>query len=84
MKSFNSRKNQVFISLVDPSETRKSRFFYNWLKTGTFQPNFDQVYFFDQQSQLFGDVMQKEIKILEFVQGVRVEFTDSLKNNGTK
>ena len=28
--------------------------------------------------------MQKEIQILEFVQGVNFEFIDSLKNNGTK
>ena len=28
--------------------------------------------------------MQKEIENLEFVQGVNFEFTDSLKNNGTK
>ena len=28
--------------------------------------------------------MQKEIEILEFVRGVNFEFTDSLKNNGTK
>ena len=28
--------------------------------------------------------MQKEIEILEFVQGVNFEFIDSLKNNGTK
>ena len=28
--------------------------------------------------------MQKEIKNHEFVQGVNFEFTDSLKNNGTK
>ena len=28
--------------------------------------------------------MQKEIKNLEFVQGVNFEFIESLKNNGTK
>ena len=28
--------------------------------------------------------MQKEIESLEFVQGVNFEFSDSLKNNGTK
>ena len=28
--------------------------------------------------------MQKEIEILEFVQGVNFEFIDSLKKNGTK
>ena len=43
-----------------------------------------QNYFFYQHSQPLYDVMQKEIKNLEFVQGVNFEFIDSLKNNGTK
>ena len=40
--------------------------------------------FFNQHSQPLYDVLQKEIKNLEFVQGVKFEFIDSLKNNGTK
>ena len=39
---------------------------------------------FYQHSQPLYNVMQKEIEILEFVCGVNFEFTDSLKNNGTK
>ena len=77
-------KNRVFISLVGPSETGKSQLIYNWLKIGTFQPKFDMIYFFYQHSQLLYDVMQKEIKNLQFVQGVNIEFFDSLKNNCTK
>ena len=79
-----STKNRVFISLVGPSETGKSQLIYDWPKVGTFQPKFDQTYFFYQHSQLLYDVMQKEIENLEFVQGVNFEFIDSLKNNGTK
>ena len=79
-----STKNRVFISLVGPSETGKAQFFYNWLKVGTFQPKFDKIYFFNQHSQPFYDVMQKKIENLEFVQGVKFDFIDSLKNNGTK
>ena len=79
-----STKNRVFISLVGPSETEKSQLIYNWLKIGTFQPKFDKIYFFYQHSQPLYDIMQKEIKNLEFVQGVSFEFIDSLKNNGTK
>ena len=45
---------------------------------------FDKIYFLYQHSQLLHDVMQKEIENFEFVQGVNFEFTDSLKNNGTK
>ena len=84
MNKFISTKNRVFISLVGPSEIGKSQLIQNWLKTGTIQPKFDKVYFFYQHSQPLYNVMQKEIKSLEFVQGVNFEFIDSLKNNGTK
>ena len=70
--------------MVGPSETGNSQLIYNWLKNGTFQQNFDKIYFFYQQSQPLYDVMQKEIETLEFVQGANFEFIDSLKNNGTK
>ena len=56
-------ENQVFISLVGPSETGNLQLLYNWLKIGTFQPNFDKVYFFNQNSQPPYDVMQKNSKI---------------------
>ena len=39
---------------------------------------------FYQHSQPLDNVMQKQTKNLEFVQGVNFEFIDSLKNNGTK
>ena len=74
-----STKNRVFISLVGPSETGKSQLIYNWQKIGTFQPKFDKRYFFYQHSQPLYNVVQKEIKNLEFGQGVNFEFTDSLK-----
>ena len=84
MNKLVSTKNRVFISLVGPSETGKSQLIYNWLKIGTFQPNFDKIYFFYQHSQPLYNVMQKEIENLEFVRGENFEFIDSLKNNGTK
>ena len=84
MKKLISTKNRVFISLVGPSETRKSQPIYNWLKVGLFQSKFDKIYFFYQHSQPLYDVMQKEIENLEFLRGVSFEFIDSLKNNGTK
>ena len=70
MNKLISRENRVIISLVGPSETRKSQCIYNWLKIGTFQSKFDQIYFFYQDSQPFYDVMQKEIENLVFVRGV--------------
>ena len=84
MNKLISTKNRVLISLVGHSETGKSQHFYTWLKNGNFQPKFDKIYFFHQQSQTLYDVMQEEIENLEFVQGVNFEFIDSLKNNGTK
>ena len=84
MNKLISTKNRVFISLVGPSETGKSQLFYNWLKIGTFQPEFDKIYFFNQHSQTLYDVMRKEIESLDFVRGVNFEFFDSLINNGTK
>ena len=64
-----STKNRAFFSLVGPSETGKSQLIYNWLKIGTFQPKFNKISFFYQHSQPLYDVMQKEIKNLEFLQG---------------
>ena len=84
MNKLISTKNRVFISLVRPSETRKSQPIYNWLKIGTVQPKFDKIYCFYQHSQPLYGVMQKEIESLEFVHGVNFEFIDSLKNSGTK
>ena len=84
MKKLIFAKISSFISLVGPSETGKSQRVYNWLKNGTFQPKFDKNYFFNQHSQTLYDNLQKEIKNLEFVQGVNFEFIDSFKNIGTK
>ena len=84
MNKLISTKDRVFFSLVGPSETGKLQFIYKWLKIGTFQPEFDKIYFFYQHSQPLYNVMQKEIENFEFVQGVNFEFIDSLKNNGTK
>ena len=68
MNSLPPTKNRVFTPLVGPSETVKSQLIYNWLKFGTFQPKFDKIYFFYQQSKPLYDVMPKEIENLEIVQ----------------
>ena len=83
-EQINFDKKYFFISLVGPAETGKSQLIYNWLKNGTFQPKFDKIYFFYQHSQTLYDVIQKDIENLEFVQGVNLEFIDSIKNNGSK
>ena len=74
---------KICLSLVGPSETGKSQFFYNWPKNGTFGSKFDKISFFHQHSQTLYDVMQKLVENLDFVQGENFEFIDSLKN-GTK
>ena len=84
MNKLISTKNRVFITSVGPSGTGKSEPIYKWLENGTFQPKFDKIYFLYQHSQLPYDVMQKQIKKLEFVQVVNFEFIDSLKNNNGK
>ena len=70
--------------MVGPSETGKLQFFYSWLKIETSQPTFEKSCIFYQHSRLLYNGMQKETKNLQFVQGVNFEYTDSLKNNGTK
>ena len=70
--------------MVGPSKTGKSQLVFNWLKTETFQPTFDKIYFFYQHSQPLYDVMQKKNENLEFVQRLNFEFRNSLKNKGSK
>ena len=84
MNKLISTKNQAFVSLVGPSETGKLQLINKRLIIGSFHPIFDKIYFFYQYSQPLYNVMQKETKNLEFVQGVNFEFIDSLKNNGAK
>ena len=84
MNKLVSTKNRAFISLVVPTGTGKSQLIENWFKILTFQAKFDKIYFFYQHSHSLYDVMQKENKNLEFVQGVNFELLDSIKNNGTK
>ena len=42
------------------------------------------LFFFHQNPQPLYDILQNEIEILEFVQGVNFGFINSLKNDGTK
>ena len=84
MSKLISTKNRVFISLVVLSETEETQLLFNRLKIGTFQAKFDEIKFFYQHCQPLYDVLQKEIKNLEFVQKIFLEYIDSSKNNGAK
>ena len=66
MNKLNSTKNRVFISLVGPSKTRKSQLFYNWLEIGTFQPKFDEIYFFINLPNLSTMFCERKLKISGF------------------
>ena len=57
-----STKNRVFIPLVDLSESVKSRLVYNWLKNGTFQPNFDKISLINTPSHLMV-LCKKRLKV---------------------
>ena len=84
MNKIISTKERVFISLVGPSGSGKSQLIHDWLVFGTFQPEFDKIYYFYQHYQSLYGLMSKNIKNIEFVQGVDFELIQNLPNNGTK
>ena len=67
--SFRNRKIAAYLQMVK-----------NWNNSTKVR----QDIFFYHHSEPLYDVMQKQIENLEFVRGVKFEFCDSLKNNGTK
>ena len=60
MNKIISTEERVFISLVGPSGSGKSRLIFDWLKNGTFQPKFDKIYYFYQHFQPLYSSMQKK------------------------
>ena len=84
MNKIISTKERIFISLVGPSGSGKSHLIHDWLIIGTFQPDFDKIYYFYQHYQSLYGLMSKNIKNIQFIQGVDFEFIQSLPNNGTK
>ena len=58
MNKIISTKERVFISLVGPSGSGKSQLIHDWLVFGTFQPEFDKIYYFYQHYQsLYGLIL---------------------------
>ena len=84
MNKIISTEERIFISLVGPSGSGKSRLIFDWLRVGTFQPKFDKIYYFYQYYQSLYGLLRKEIENIEFIQGVDFEFIENLPNNGTK
>ena len=84
MNKIISTKERIFISLVCPSGSGKSHRIDEWLIIGTFQTEFDKIYYFYQHYQSLYGLMSKDIKNIEFIEGVDFEFIQNLPNNGTK
>ena len=82
MNKLISTKDRVFISLVGPSGSGKSRLIFDWLKIGTFQPEFDKIYYFYQHYQPLYGLMKEKIKNIEFINGIDFQFIEQLPNNG--
>ena len=72
------------MSLVGPSGSGKTQLIYQRLTIGTFQPQFDKIFYFYQHYQPIYDSMKKSVEHIQFVEGVDFEFINSLKNDGTK
>ena len=84
MNKIISTKERIFISLVGPSGSGKSHLIHEWLTIGTFQPEFDKIYYLYQHYQSLYGLMSKDVKNIEFIEGVDFEFIQNLPNNGTK
>ena len=82
MNKIISTNERIFISLVGPSGSGKSRLIFDWLQIGTFQPEFDKIYYFYQHYQSLYGSMQTKIKNIEFVQGVDFDKIENLPNIG--
>ena len=82
MNKLISTKDRVFISLVGPSGSGKSRLIFDWLKIGTFQPEFDKIYYFYQHYQPLYGLMKEKIKNIEFINGIDFQFIEQLPNYG--
>ena len=83
MNKIISTKDRVFMSLVGPSGSGKTQLIYQWLTIGTFQPQFDKIFYFFQHQPIY-DSMKKSVEHIQFLEGADFEFINSLKNDGTK
>ena len=70
MNNIISFKERNFFSLVGSSGSGKYCLIPDLLIIGTFQPNFDKIYYFYQHYQSHYGLMSKNIKNIHFFQGV--------------
>ena len=81
MNQIISTKERVLILLAGPSGSGKSHLFLSAFFFGTFQPKFDNFFYFYQNYPPIHGQMQR--KNLKFIQGVDFELIENLPNNGT-
>ena len=70
--------------MVGPIGSGKSHLLHEWITIGTFQPEFDKIYYFYQHYQSHYGLMSKDVENIEFKEGVDFEFIQNLHNKGTK
>ena len=84
MNKIISKKERFFVSLVGPSGSGNSHLIHEWLTIGCFQPEFEKIYYLYQHYQSLYGLMSKDVKKIEFIEGVDFEFIQNLPNNRTK
>ena len=62
MNKIISTTEQNLISLVGPSGSARSHLIHEWLTIGTFQPEFDNLYYFYPYYQSLYGLMSKDVK----------------------
>ena len=65
-----STKERILISLVGPSGSGKS-----------FQPDFNKIYYFYPHYHSLYVLLSKDVKNIEFTEGVEFEFIQNFPNN---
>ena len=69
--------------MVEPAASGKTHLISKMLKKGTFVPAFDKIFYFYQYFQKLYAEMQQEIRIIEFISSLDVDFTENFLNDGT-
>ena len=83
MNKIISTHERVFMSFVGPSGCGKSQLIFKMLESGTFQPEFDKIFYFYQHHQPLYDQMTSVIRNIEFIKSIDFQLIDDLPNDGT-
>ena len=75
--------DRVFMSLVGPSGSGKTQLIFKLLTSGTFQPEFDRIYYFYQYYQPIYDEMLSRVPRIEFIKCIDFDLIENLPKDGT-